>query len=106
MGPLFIVLHLALSNVNAVDGNGLYEMCGSDRFGCFMYLFGYIDGAHQYGREFCFPSNTEPEQLRKVIWHYLNTHPSDRDQPAGELIRIAIDDAWPCEGDDNNLNKE
>ena len=101
MGPLLIVLNLVITDINAVDGNGLYEMCDAERFGCLMYLYGYIDGAQHYGREFCFPADTQPEQLRNVIWHYLNTHPAARDQPAGVLIDAAFDEIWSCDADDN-----
>ena len=106
MGTLLLVLHLVISDVTVVDGNGLYEMCSGDRFGCLMYVFGYLDGAHRYGREFCFPTSTLPEQLRKVIWQYLNTHPADRDEAAGILIDAAIDAAWPCDVRKNHWHHE
>jgi hypothetical protein len=96
-------------------GNELYTLCNSESYYDKGKCLGYIQGAadlisglqsslstkdHQpmwRMNDVCGSSNVTSRQVKDVVTLYLRDHPADRDQPAAQLITIALIQTFPCD---------
>jgi hypothetical protein len=107
---LFAVLLMALLSMQAVaefktgrelqqdsiqcdDGKGDMYFCGK--------LQGFITGVFDTSSEYatvtdCSPVDLSPMDLRLTVEMYLNDNPAKLDDAASNLVRTAINEAWPC----------
>jgi hypothetical protein len=93
-------------------GNTLLRHCqgsGVDKDYCLAYIVGVVDliGALQGSadkagvnfwkyRAVCLPNQVDAGQIKDVVVKHLVDHPENRDQPAAQLIIIALIATWGC----------
>lgn len=82
-------------------GNDLHELCKDFPTECRIYVQGVVDGqlaavmATSRDVAYCIPEASTPDQVKDVVFRYLEEHPERRHQMAGSLIANALSDAWP-----------
>ena len=101
-------------------GNELYAICtssdSSDRAECLGYVVGLADagaynpivmkgyytgwGANLGQARWCLPEGVIVTQIRDVVLNYLRDKPQWRNSGAAGLAAFALEDAWPCKGND------
>jgi hypothetical protein len=61
---------------------------------------GYLDAAHHYGKGqpgFCL-SDGDRGKAPGAMVAWISAHPESLSQPAGEVVRKALTDRFPCGG--------
>src|SRR5262245_36873292 len=93
---LVAVLVLSLSGtVQAQDGNKLLRWCLSKDPFDEGYCLGYVAGVWDATLD-CAPPGVKAGQVRDVVVNFLQAKPQHRHRPPTDLIREAIQEAWPC----------
>jgi hypothetical protein len=90
----------------SMKGNFLLQQCtssgGPARVTCLAYLLGYVDSTIVWkvnvgGIPVCIPSEADiVEQIADVVVKWLKNHPTDLDQAAGYLMKLILEETWPC----------
>jgi hypothetical protein len=93
--------------ISDLKGNDLLRLCTSHDTGELNFCSGYIEGIRDgivwadVGRKsqprFAVSDKVTQQQLKDVVVKYLNEHPETRHKPAGMLILIALNEAFPPE---------
>jgi Rap1a immunity proteins len=95
------------------SGNALLRKCQStqqvDTMFCIWYILGVVDlvgliqgSIDKDGKSdwkyhaVCLSSQVERGQMRDVVLKYLVDHPERRDEPAAQLVVVALIKAWAC----------
>src|SRR5262245_38234637 len=108
--PILAIILLAgtaPASTGSMNGNYLLQQCTSNteqgRTACIGYVLGYVDATVVWkvnvgGIPVCIPE--EPrltiQQIADVIVKWLKTHPREKDQAAGHLVKIILEETWPC----------
>jgi len=87
-----------------VTGNDLLRYCQDPLVEAKSICLGYVMGAVDYlekqradshVRE-CIPKGVEARQVIDVVVKFLNSAPAVRQDPASELVGVAVITAWDC----------
>jgi hypothetical protein len=108
VSTLVVATVLALSSTPAhalfYYGNEFYEMCGSEDVAPLAVCTGFVMGVADT-REFfltvseledCMPKTATVQQLRDVVYAYLQDHPETRHYSAAGMTMAAFDEAFGC----------
>jgi hypothetical protein len=87
-----------------VTGNDLLRYCEDPQVApeniCLGYVLGVADSLDarrvlDHVRE-CIPKGVAPTQVRDIVVKFLNSYPQVRQDPAANLIGVAVILAWDC----------
>lgn len=79
-----------------VTGNTLTEMCVDNNGFNHGVCLGFVNGAAALQNEACIPEGVKFGQLKAVIVRYMKENPEQLHKPAIQLIKGALNQAWPC----------
>jgi len=121
--PLFIALILAFTvspGLAEIDGNMLLDNCKeavsylenendpSINLSAVNFCVGFVSGVNEVHNTFvssvscfdppvfCIPPQTKPEQLVKVVFKFLKSHPEDLHYQGSVITISALKEAFPC----------
>ena len=58
------------------------------------YIIGVVDALDDIA--FCVPRNVQKGQIRDVVYLWLKNNPARRASTAVSLIKVALQESWPC----------
>jgi hypothetical protein len=89
-----LVLAALPARADIIHGIDVMQRCGNgSSTWCYGYVLGVSDGAV---REHCMPSGVTAEQMRVIVYRYINARPETWQKPGAFLILDAFKNAWPC----------
>jgi len=107
-GALVVALNSASVQAE-LTGNGLKEVCDSSELACISYVRGFIEGVgirglmlmgpENFRMPWCATPQVTVQQMTLVVEKYLSDHPESLDKPGNTLTYIALETAFPCEGE-------
>jgi hypothetical protein len=90
----------------SMKGDFLLQQCTSNTveggFVCLGYVLGYVDATIVWkvnagGTSICIPSeDVTNQQIIDIVVKWLKNHPRDLNQAAGYLLKIILEETWPC----------
>ena len=85
--------NLQQDSIQCDDGKGEMYLCGKLQG----FIIGVFDASSDYATVTeCTPEGLSPMQLRLTVEKYLNDNPAKLNDAASNLVRTAINEAWPC----------
>jgi hypothetical protein len=88
---------------DTTTGAEVYRLCETDISECELFAAQALVGVSMADlfrsegpRTYCLPATVSPTQGRLIIVRYMRDRPELLHQPAAELIRAALKQAFPC----------